>query len=135
MGTLCRVVEPGERRGKEHASDAIRESVARGVQPSRSIPGILRTRFTTGSLTRGALAAVVLCDFCLLGTMVSPKNIDRLRSFDFDIAGLAQPLTPEGVTTQVESYDPAEAGRVRDLLRSGCGLEQAVAELVGRTNW
>jgi hypothetical protein len=75
-------------------------------------------------------AAVVLCDFGLLGPMVSPDNFDRLRSFNFGIAGLAQPLTPEGVTTQVETYDPAEAGRVRDLVRSRCGLEQAVAELV-----
>jgi hypothetical protein len=39
-------------------------------------------------------------------------------------------LSPEGVLTQIERYDPAEASLVRDLVRSQCALPVAVRGLV-----
>jgi hypothetical protein len=75
-------------------------------------------------------AAVVLCDFGGLGPMVTADNFDRLRSLNFGLAALVDTLTPEGIVLQVNRYDPVDAGRVRDLVRSRCGLERAVAEIV-----
>jgi hypothetical protein len=76
-------------------------------------------------------AAVVLCDSGGLGPMVTADNFDRLRSLNFGLAALVHARTPEGVVLQVNRYDPVEAGRVQDLVRSRCGLERAVTEIVG----
>ncbi len=75
-------------------------------------------------------AAVVLCDFGGLGPMVTADDFDRLRSLNFGLAALVDARTPEGVVLQVNKYDPVEAGRVRDLVRSRCALERAVGDLV-----
>jgi hypothetical protein len=76
-------------------------------------------------------AAVILCDFAGLGPLVTTDNFDRLRSLNFGLGALKEAVTPEGVLRQVGLYDPAEATRVRQLVRSRCGLDRAVEELVG----
>jgi glycosyltransferase involved in cell wall biosynthesis len=75
-------------------------------------------------------AAVILCDFGGLGPMVTTDDFDRLRSLNFGLAALVDAWTPEGVVLQVNRYDPVDAGRVQDLVRSRCGLERAVGDLV-----
>jgi glycosyltransferase involved in cell wall biosynthesis len=75
-------------------------------------------------------AAVVLCDKPGLGPMVTVAEFDRVRSLNFGLGALVEVLTPDASLRQIERYDPAEAGRVRDLVRSRCGLESATRDLV-----
>lgn len=75
-------------------------------------------------------AAVVLCDRPGLGPMVKAADFERLRSTNFGLASLVEPLSPEGILEQIERYDPADAGLVRDLVRTRCGLETATRGFV-----
>lgn len=75
-------------------------------------------------------AAVVLCDFGGLGPMVTASDFDRLRPLNFGLEALVEPITPEGVRRQIERYNTAEAGLVRERIRTRCGLELAVREMI-----
>ncbi len=75
-------------------------------------------------------AEVVLCDFGGLGPMVTTDEFDRLRPLNFGFEALVHDLTPDGVVREVERYDAGEAARVRDLVRTKCGLEGAVTDLL-----
>jgi hypothetical protein len=75
-------------------------------------------------------AAVILCDFGGVGPMVTTERFDRLRDLNFGFQALVEPLEPEAVLKQISQYDAPNARQVRDLVRSQCNLEQAVAALV-----
>jgi hypothetical protein len=75
-------------------------------------------------------AAVVLCDKPGLGPMVTSSDFAALRSRNFGLAALTNPVTIDGIERAMSGYDPIDAARVRDLVRANCGLERAAAELV-----
>ena len=75
-------------------------------------------------------SAVVLCDFGGLGPMVTAADFDRLRPLNFGFAALLEEPTLEGIRRQIERYDRADARRVTELVRTHCGLEAAVRDLV-----
>ncbi len=74
--------------------------------------------------------AVVLCDFTGLGPMVTSAEFDRLRLLNFGFQTLEEPFHPESILREICRYDPQDAVKVRDQLRSSAGLDQAVKELV-----
>lgn len=74
--------------------------------------------------------AVVLCDFIGLGPMVTSAEFDRLRLLNFGFQALREPFHPESILREICRYDAQDAVRVRDMLRSGAGLDQAVRGLV-----
>jgi hypothetical protein len=70
-------------------------------------------------------SAVVLCDFAGAGPMVTSKNLDHLRSWNFGAGVLVNPLRPEYITPEIEQYDPADAARVSERVREQAGLQAA----------
>jgi hypothetical protein len=74
--------------------------------------------------------AVILCDFSGVGPMVRSADFDRLRPLNFGFEALAEPLRPEPLIREIARYDPEDATRVRDLIRSSAGLVGTVERLV-----
>ena len=75
--------------------------------------------------------AVVLCDYAGVGPMVTAAQFDWLRDRNFGFEALNEPLAPAPIQREIARYDPADATRVRDLIRARAGLEGAVDQLVG----
>ncbi len=73
--------------------------------------------------------AVILCDFSGVGPMVTSTKFDELRPLNFGFEALRNPLQPEVLLREIARYDPEDAARVRDLLRSRAGLVPAVENL------
>jgi hypothetical protein len=76
-------------------------------------------------------AAVVLCDFSGAGPMVTSDEFESLRPLNFGFLALSGPLEPGYILRQITRYDARDAAKVRDVVRSTCGLEEAVGKLVG----
>lgn len=76
-------------------------------------------------------AAVVLCDFSGVGPLVTSAQFDELRPVNFGFAALGEPLQPEPLVREIARYDPADAARVRDRIRSEASLATSVERLVG----
>ncbi len=63
-------------------------------------------------------AAVVLCDAAGIGPMVTVDELDRLRSINFGIRALREPVHPAAVTREIARYDPLNAAEVSRLIRA-----------------
>ncbi len=74
--------------------------------------------------------AVIPRDFSGVGPMVTSTRFDELRPLNFGFEALREPLRPEPLLREIARYDPKDAARVRDLLRSRAGLVPAVESLV-----
>jgi hypothetical protein len=74
--------------------------------------------------------AVILCDYSGVGPMVTTAQFDELRPLNFGFEALRGPLQPKPLLREIARYDPDDAQRVRDLLRSRAGLVAAVERLV-----
>ncbi len=74
--------------------------------------------------------AVILCDYSGVGPMVTSAQFDALRPLNFGFGALRNPLRSEQLLREIARYDPEDAARVRDLLRSSAGLVTAVESLV-----
>jgi glycosyltransferase involved in cell wall biosynthesis len=76
-------------------------------------------------------AAVILCDVEGCGLRVDTANFASLRDLNFGMGALQTPITAERLRAEIDRYDPAEAARVRDIVRSESGRWEAVERLVG----
>ncbi len=74
--------------------------------------------------------AVVLLDAAGLGPMVTTANFTRLRSNNFGFRTLVDEPTVENIARAIQTYDAADAARVRDLVRSEANMSDAVTEMV-----
>jgi hypothetical protein len=74
--------------------------------------------------------AVVLCDAAGLGPMVAMANFPRLRPNNFGFRTLVDQPTVENIARAIQTYDPTDAARVRDLVRSEANMIDAVNEIV-----
>lgn len=75
-------------------------------------------------------AAVILCDFSGVGPMVTSKEFDSLRLMNFGFQALTKPLDARTLLTEIARYDPEDAIRVRDRIRSEANLEGAGKNLI-----
>lgn len=75
-------------------------------------------------------AAVILCDVEGCGPRVDTANFAALRDLNFGMGALQPPISAERLRAEIDRYDPAEAARVRDLVRRDGGRREAVARLV-----
>lgn len=75
--------------------------------------------------------AVILCD-CLFGVgeMVSEKNFQHCRSYNFGNYLLSRPFSVEILLEEIRRYDPEEARKVMARVRSECTLASGVDELI-----
>ena len=89
--------------------------------------------FAKGKAAIEAMAvgcAVVLCDYAGVGPMVTAAEFDALRERNFGFEALREPLASAPILREIARYDPADATRVRDLIRARAGLEGTVERLV-----
>ncbi|MEO8503369.1 MAG: glycosyltransferase [Acidobacteriota bacterium] len=75
-------------------------------------------------------AAVVLCDIEGSGALVRPDNFDALRDANFGLLTLRSPVSAEGLSRELASYDPADAARVSERARRELGRETVLERLV-----
>lgn len=128
---LPAVVEACRRAGLE--LDVVGAGVGNCVSHPEDVLGYYDIVFARGRAAMEAIAvgtAVVLCDFTGLGPMVTSTEFDRLRILNFGFQALREPYHPENILREIYRYDAHDAIRVRDLLRSSAGLDQAAKELV-----
>jgi len=74
--------------------------------------------------------AVILISAAGLGPMVRTGDLDRLRSLNFGIRALRDPLTVIGLRARIAAYDAADAAAVSARVRASAGREQAVDRLI-----
>jgi hypothetical protein len=75
--------------------------------------------------------AVVLFDAAGLGPMVTTANFARLRPNNFGFRTLVDEPTVENITRAIQTYDPTDAARVRELIRTEATMTDAVNKIVG----
>jgi hypothetical protein len=62
--------------------------------------------------------AVILCDVAGLGGMVRLADVPRLRRLNFGLRALTGPLSVDAIRSELLVYDPNDARKVSDLIRS-----------------
>ncbi len=113
--------------------DVAGAGVGRIVTRPERLLGQYEIVFAKGKAAMEAMAvgaAVILCDFGGVGPMVTSTRFDELRPLNFGFEALREPLGPEPLLREIARYDPEDAARVRDLLRSRAGLVPSVESLV-----
>jgi hypothetical protein len=76
--------------------------------------------------------AVILCDFSGVGPMVTSSEFERLRLMNFGFQALTKSLSAENLLPEISRYDPEDANRVRDLVRTSADLEQVAKHMVSQ---
>jgi hypothetical protein len=75
-------------------------------------------------------AAVVMCDATGSGPMVTTNELDRLRSLNFGVRLLRDPVNPDVLEQQIARYDADDAARVSQLVRKHAGRDAAVDQII-----
>lgn len=75
-------------------------------------------------------AAVIPCDTRGCGPLVTTQNVESLRMLNFGMKTLVNPITPAFIKKQLSAYDPVEAGKVTEWIRSNASLEELVKKYV-----
>lgn len=128
---LPAVIEACRQAGLE--LDVAGAGVGRIVTRPERLLGQYEIVFAKAKAAMEAMAvgtAVILCDYSGVGPMVTSAQFDALRPLNFGFEALRDPLRPEPLLREIARYDPEDAARVRDLLRSRAGLAAAVESLV-----
>ncbi len=74
--------------------------------------------------------AVILHHGQRLGPMVTGQQIEELRRWNLGMRCLQGQLTPDAVRREIARYDPADAARVSETIRTGASLDAAVTDYV-----
>jgi hypothetical protein len=102
------------------------------ADPGRVLPGydvvFAKARAAIEALAAGT--AVILCDAVGLGPMVGTAEFDRLRSLNFGVRVLADPIRADLVAERLARYDAEDAGRVSRRVRETAGREAVVDDLL-----
>jgi hypothetical protein len=75
--------------------------------------------------------AVILYDRQGLGPMVTSEQVQELRKWNFGMRCLQTQLTADDVRREIAGYDPIDAARVTEFIRSDASLDVAVADYLG----
>lgn len=73
--------------------------------------------------------AVVLCDYCGLGPMVTSAALADLRRLNLGIRTLPRDVTAEAVGREIDRYDPADAAAVQAMIRRTADVDVLAQEL------
>jgi len=88
--------------------------------------------FAKGRAAMEAMAcgcAVVLLDRAGAGPLVTSAAFEGLRVLNFGLRALVNPADARHLGAEIDRYDPADARRVRDLMRERGDLERRLDEL------
>ncbi|MEO8435762.1 MAG: glycosyltransferase family 4 protein [Pyrinomonadaceae bacterium] len=89
--------------------------------------------FAKGRSALEALAvgtAIILCDVTGSGPMVTTENLGRLRSLNFGIRALQEPVNCSVLSREIARYDPSDAKKVSQEIRATAGHEAVLDELL-----
>jgi hypothetical protein len=75
-------------------------------------------------------AAVVVCDAQGAGPLVTTRELEDLRRFNFGARLLREPLDADTLAREIARYDPHDAAEVSSRIRAKAGLESAVDVIV-----
>jgi glycosyl transferase family 4 len=126
---------PAVREACRHAGlelDVAGAGVGRIVAKPERMLGQYDIVFAKAKAAMEAMAvgtSVILCDYSGVGPMVTSAEFDRLQPLNFGFDALRDPLEREPLLREIGRYDPEDAVRVRDLIRSRAGLVAAVERL------
>ena len=74
--------------------------------------------------------AVVLYGVDGMGSLVTTREMDRLRDFNFGIRALQQPVSAVAIEREIARYDADDAIRVSKRIRSTASLDSAVEDIL-----
>jgi hypothetical protein len=75
-------------------------------------------------------AAVVLFGYERVGPMVTNQEFDHLRSMNFGVRAIRQPMQNEDLIRELLRYDPQDAAEVSRRVRATASRERTIDELV-----
>ena len=75
-------------------------------------------------------AAVVLCDALGTGPMVTTTNVQRLRSLNFGIRTLQNPIDSDVLYAEISHYNASDAMQVSSWIRMSVGMNDVLTDLV-----
>jgi hypothetical protein len=111
------------------------EIVGHGVRRvEQNLPDRLATVDVVFAVGRSAMeamatgAACTLCDRDGLGPLVTPQNVAVLQARNFGRALASDPITPDALAARLDRYDPADAARVQQYIRSTASVEAMAAQ-------
>jgi glycosyltransferase involved in cell wall biosynthesis len=113
--------------------DAVGSSVNNVSAAPEAIIGQYDVVFAKARCALEAMAVgstVVLCDEVGMGPLVTSVEFERLRSFNFGVRTLREPVTHGGIVRELSRYDHVDAAEVSRKLRSSASLETAVDAIV-----
>ena len=73
---------------------------------------------------------MILCDRVGVGPMVTTTELEHLRRLNFGIRSLQGTIDSDALEKEIARYDAADAMEVSRRVRSECGYEEALSELV-----
>jgi hypothetical protein len=71
-------------------------------------------------------AAVIVCDAHGCGPMVTTKNVEALRPWNFGFRTMRRAHSEAGLAAEIAAYDPVDAAEVSRHVRTSAGLDDAV---------
>lgn len=74
--------------------------------------------------------SVIVCDARGLGPMVTTGEFKRLRSLNFGIRTLRDPIKDDVVSRELARYNPGDASEVSQRIRAEAGLDRALDEII-----
>jgi glycosyltransferase involved in cell wall biosynthesis len=74
--------------------------------------------------------AVVLCDTAGVGPMVTTANMRKLRSLNFGIRALQNPLDPAVLVQQIARYNASDAMQVSSWIRQTAAMDDTLDHLI-----
>jgi glycosyltransferase involved in cell wall biosynthesis len=89
--------------------------------------------FATGRSALEAMAvgcAVVLCETVGVGPLVTTGEFERLRTLNFGIRALRNPVEPSYLAREIARYDAADASHVSSLVRVSAGRDAAIEQFI-----
>ncbi len=113
--------------------DVVGSKAGRTSERPEKILGQYDIVFAKARCALEALAAgtaVVLCDQAGVGQMVTTTDLERLRRLNFGIRTLQESVDSNTLEKEIARYDAADAMEVSRRVRSACGSEEALSEIL-----
>jgi hypothetical protein len=115
------------------ALDVLGQAVTQVCDAPEAVMGNYDLVFAKGRSALEALAvgaAVIVCDVNGSGPMVTTGNLTHLRSLNFGIRALQEPVSCEALSGEIARYDPSDAKKVSQEIRATAGHEAVIDELL-----
>jgi hypothetical protein len=128
IGQIAHLAKICERRGISFKGEALSKPTAKPLEAIRGIDLV----FASGLMAIEALAAghvVVNADRFGVGGLVTFDRLEHFGKWNFAIGALSAHPTLSELETELATYDPDDAGRVCEKIRSDWCIEKGVEHL------